>query len=64
MMCLALADLDDEQKRNVVAAMSRREVQPEEIIIRSVKCLLSDTLCADLGSAKSLQTSKLGLHHL
>jgi len=63
MMCLALADLDEEQKRNVIAAMSRREVQPEEIIIRSAKCLFSDTVCANLGSAESLQTSELGLHH-
>ena len=28
------ADLDDDQTRDVIAAMSRREVQPDEIIIR------------------------------
>ncbi len=29
------ADLEDEQKRHVIGAMSKREVEPDEIIIRS-----------------------------
>ena len=32
------AGLDDEQTRDVIAAMSRREVQPDEVIIRSSTC--------------------------
>ena len=32
------AGLDDEQTRDVIGAMSRREVQPDEIIIRSSTC--------------------------
>ena len=31
------ADLDEDQTRDVIAAMSRREVQPDEIIIRLVQ---------------------------